>query len=42
MKARIDIVAVIPTTAVAKLDMEKSPSGPNYTDFHTLIKLDWK
>ncbi|KAG8165181.1 hypothetical protein KVR01_005456 [Diaporthe batatas] len=42
LKARLDVLGITPTTAVVKVDMEKDASGNNYTDFHTLIKLDNK
>lgn len=38
IKARLDVLGITPTTAVVKVEME----NPNYTDFHTLIKLDNK
>ncbi len=34
------MLAITPTTAVARVDMEKDAIGADYTDFHTLIKLD--
>ena len=40
IKTRIDILAITPTTAVVRVDMEKDAIGANYTDFHTLIKLN--
>ena len=40
IKTRIDILAITPTTAVVRVDMEKDAIGSNYTDFHTLIKLN--
>ncbi|KAH9205321.1 hypothetical protein DL95DRAFT_397730 [Leptodontidium sp. 2 PMI_412] len=44
IKTRTDILAITPTTAVVRLDMENSPDGSSYTDFHTLVKFDgeWK
>ncbi|GJC93172.1 hypothetical protein ColKHC_01998 [Colletotrichum higginsianum] len=43
-KARCDVLAITPTTAVVRVDMEDTPDGPPYTDFHTLIKVEagWK
>ena len=38
IKTRIDVLAITPTTAVVRVDMEKDAVGANYTDFHTLIK----
>ncbi|KAI8713717.1 hypothetical protein NCS52_01217100 [Fusarium sp. LHS14.1] len=44
IKTRTDVVAITPETAVVKLEMENSPDGSTYTDFHTLMKFDgeWK
>jgi hypothetical protein len=44
IKTRTDVMAITPTTAVVKLEMENSPDGSRYTDFHTLLKFDgeWK
>ncbi|MHC2108885.1 nuclear transport factor 2 family protein [Methylobacterium sp. CM6246] len=44
MRTRIDVLAITPTTAVARVDMENDANGADYTDFHTLIKQDgqWK
>ncbi|KXH50464.1 hypothetical protein CNYM01_03324 [Colletotrichum nymphaeae SA-01] len=44
LKTRCDVIGITPTTAVVKVDMENTPDGPAYTDFHTLIKVDggWK
>jgi hypothetical protein len=40
IKTQIDILAITPTTAVVRVDMEKDAIGADYTDFHTLIKID--
>jgi hypothetical protein len=40
IKTRIDVLEITPTTAVVRVDMERDAIGSNYTDFHTLIKLD--
>jgi hypothetical protein len=40
IKTQIDILAITPTTAVVRVDMEKDAISADYTDFHTLIKLD--
>lgn len=40
IKTRLDILAITPTTAVVRVDMEKDALSANYTDFHTLIKVD--
>lgn len=44
IKVRLDIVAITPTTAVVRVDMEQDASGADYTDFHTLIKtgMQWQ
>ncbi|KAF9881993.1 hypothetical protein CkaCkLH20_00029 [Colletotrichum karsti] len=44
MKARVDVLAITPTTAVVRVDMEQDAAGNNYTDFHSLLKFDgeWK
>jgi hypothetical protein len=39
IKTHIDVLAITPTTAVVRVDMEKDAIGANYTDFHTLIKI---
>jgi hypothetical protein len=43
-KAHVDVLALTPTTAVVRIDMEDAADGTDYTDFHTLIKQDgeWK
>ena len=40
IKTRLDVLAITPTTAVVRVDMENDAIGANYTDFHTLIKID--
>jgi hypothetical protein len=44
IKTRLDVLAITPTTAVVRVDMEKDAIGADYTDFHTLLKQDgtWK
>jgi hypothetical protein len=39
-KTRLDVLAITPTTAVVRVDMENDAIGADYTDFHTLIKLN--
>ena len=41
---RLDVLAITPTTAVVRVDMEKDAVGADYNDFLTLIKTDgtWK
>ena len=40
IKTHLDVLAITPTTAVVRVDMEKDGIGANYTDFHTLIKIN--
>jgi len=40
IKTRLDVLAITPTTAIVRVDMEKDAIGADYTDFHTLIKHD--
>ncbi|MGV1795134.1 nuclear transport factor 2 family protein [Rhizobium sp. A37_96] len=42
IKVRLDILGITPTTAVVRVDMEKDAIGADYTDLHTLIKIDGK
>ena len=39
-RTRIDVLSITPTTAVVRVDIVKDAIGANYTDFHTLIKLN--
>ncbi|MFM0047774.1 nuclear transport factor 2 family protein [Paraburkholderia sediminicola] len=41
---RLDVLAITPTTAVVRVDMEKDAIGADYNDFLTLIKINgaWK
>lgn len=40
----LDVLAITPTTAVVRVDMENDAIGANYNDYLTLIKLadGWK
>src|SRR3954464_9416899 len=40
IKTRLDVLAITPTTAVVRVDMENDAIGADYADFHTLIKID--
>ncbi|EWY35832.1 hypothetical protein N825_34150 [Skermanella stibiiresistens SB22] len=44
IRTRLDVLAITPTTAVVRIDMEKDAIGADYNDFLTLIKLGggWK
>ena len=42
MKSRIDIIGITPTSAVVKVDLENDAGGFDYTDFHTLLRMDGK
>ena len=41
---RLDVLAITPTTAVVRVDMERDAIGANYNDYLTLIKMagNWK
>lgn len=40
----LNVLAITPTTAVVRVDMEKDAIGADYNDYLTLIKIDgdWK
>ncbi|GME46827.1 hypothetical protein AUEXF2481DRAFT_42230 [Neofusicoccum parvum] len=40
IRTRLDVLSITPTTAVVKVDMEQDAAGADYTDFHTLIKME--
>ncbi|MBX8577509.1 nuclear transport factor 2 family protein [Pseudomonas cichorii] len=44
IETRLDVLAITPTTAVVRIDMEKDAIGADYNDYLTLIKIngDWK
>lgn len=45
IKTRIDVLGITPTTAVVRVEMENDNSEVNFTDFHTLVKVEdgtWK
>jgi hypothetical protein len=44
ISTRLDVLAITPTTAVVRVDMEKDAIGADYNDYLTLIKIDgtWK
>ncbi|WP_426234600.1 nuclear transport factor 2 family protein [Pseudomonas sp. TWP3-2] len=37
---RLDVLAITPTTAVVRVDMEQDAIGADYNDYLTLIKID--
>lgn len=41
---RLDVLAITPTTAVVRVDMENDAIGADYNDYLTLIKINgsWK
>lgn len=43
-QVHVDVLAVTPSTAAVRIDMEGAADGTDYTDFHALIKQDgqWK
>lgn len=40
ISTRLDVLAITPTTAVVRIDMERDAIGADYNDFLTFIKLD--
>lgn len=40
IRTQIDVLVITPSTAILRVDMENDAIGANYSDFHTLIKLD--
>jgi hypothetical protein len=40
IQTHLDVLAITPTTAVVRVDMEKDAIGADYTDFHTLLKQE--
>ncbi|WP_312937141.1 nuclear transport factor 2 family protein [Stutzerimonas nitrititolerans] len=44
ISTRLDVLAITPTTAVVRVDMEKDAIGADYNDYLTLIRIDgtWK
>ncbi len=40
IKTHMDVLAITPTTAVVRIDMEKDAIGADYNDYLTFIKLD--
>ena len=44
IRTRLDVLAITPTTAVVRVDMENDAIGADYNDYLTLIRIDgaWK
>lgn len=42
ISTRLDVLAITPTTAVVRVDMENDAIGADYNDYLTLIKIDGK
>jgi hypothetical protein len=40
ISTRLDVLAITPTTAVVRVDMENDAIGADYNDYLTLIKID--
>ena len=40
ISTRLDVLAITPTTAVVRVDMETDAIGADYNDYLTLIKID--
>lgn len=44
IKSRLDVLHMTPTTAVVRVELENDAADGNFTDYHSLIKIDgqWK
>ena len=42
IKTRLDVLPMTPTTAVVRVEMENDAAGGDFTDYHSLIKIDGK
>src|SRR4051794_36693782 len=40
INTRLDVLAITPTTAVVRIDMEHDAIGADYNDYLTLIRID--
>ncbi|MCW1923931.1 nuclear transport factor 2 family protein [Luteolibacter arcticus] len=40
IETRVDVLAITPTIAVVRIDMENDAIGADYNDYLTLIKID--
>ena len=40
IETHLDVLAITPTTAVVRVDMEKDAIGADYNDYLTLIRID--
>jgi Putative lumazine-binding len=40
MKAHLDVIAITPSTAIVKVEVEMDPPETDYTDFMAMVKLD--
>lgn len=40
IRTRLDVLAITPTTAVVRVDMEQDAIGADYNDYLTLIRID--
>ncbi|KAK5990620.1 hypothetical protein PT974_08889 [Cladobotryum mycophilum] len=42
IKAHLDVIAMTPTTAIVKTEVEMNPPETDYTDFLGMVKIDGK
>jgi len=42
MKAHLDVIAITPTTAIVKAEVEMQPPETDYSDFMAMVKVDGK
>lgn len=44
LRSRIDVLAIAPTAAVVRVDLEANITGTSFTDYLSLLKIDgqWK
>ena len=40
LRSHIDVLAVTPTTAIVRVEIEKDALGKDYTDFYAMLKQD--
>jgi hypothetical protein len=42
MKAHLDVLAITPSTAIVKIEVEMEPPETDYSDFMAMVKVDGK
>jgi len=40
MRAHLDVIAITPSTAIVKIEVEMDPPETDYTDFMAMVKVD--